>query len=41
MTERWRMALWWLTSTTFAVAMWTILLWAAIRVYEEALTWLR
>ena len=41
MAERWRTALWWMTATAFAVVMWVVLLWAAIRVYEEVGMWLR
>lgn len=41
MTERWRMALWWLTATAFAVAMWLVLIWAAVRVWEEVGMWVR
>ena len=41
MAERWRMTLWWLTATMFAVAMWAILLWEAVRVYEEVGMWVR
>ena len=41
MADRWRTALWRLTATAFAVAMWLVIAWAAVRVYEEVGGWLR
>ena len=41
MADRWRATLWWLTAAAFAIVMWAILLWAAVRVYEEVGGWLR